>query len=144
MDGPNHKANFERGILNARNNLILIVKYLRSNSVEPNYKEYLEVYVPKLEGTQYYDEFKADLDAINKPKKEVKKKEEVKEKEPAKEQKEEVPHEEEKPANEITEEDFRALPAKEQKELIDNKLEEQEREKGDDSNPDKRVALYFS
>lgn len=91
-DGPNHKLNFERGILNAKNNLHFIVKYLRSNSVETNYKEYLDMYVPKLEGTEYYDEFKADLDALNAPKKEKK--------------------------ETLTEEEFLALSAEEQKALI--------------------------
>ena len=124
-DGPNHKANFERGILNARNNLMLIVKYLRYNSVEPNYKEYLEVYVPKLEGTEYYDEFKKELDKLKE---------------------EEKPDEmlagEDKEATE--EETFRALSAAKQKELINEKLKGKERKEGDDSNVEKRVSLYFS
>lgn len=116
-DGPNHDLNFRRGILNARNNLKYIVKGLRNSSVEDNYLEYLEVYVPKLEGTEYYDEFKKDLDKLTK---------------------------EYKKSEELTEASFRLLSASDQKKLIDEKLEGTERADGDDSNADKRVSLYFS
>lgn len=122
MDGPNHKLNFERGILNARNNLKHIVQYLRFYKEQENYKEFLDVYVPKLEGTEYHAEFKADLAKITKPKKAEKK------------------EEEEVEETGLTEEGFRALPATKQKELI----EHLKTEDNNGSTSDKRVALYFS
>lgn len=136
-DGPNNEQNFQKGILNARNNLKLIVKYLRNNSVETNYKDYLEVYVPKLEGTEYYDEFKADLDKFNKPKIED-------DREPTEEESKQL--EEEAIANgaltsdKLSEDEFRSLSAAEQKKLVKDLVKEE----GDDSNADKRTALYLS
>jgi len=127
-DGPNNEQNFQKGILNAKNNLKLIVKYLRFNDDQDNYKEYLDVYLPKLEGTEFYDEFKKDLGKL--------------EKEVVKEAVKAEPKV--TPWSGAEEEKFRALSAIKQRELIDKKLEGKERKKDDDSNADKRVSLYLS
>lgn len=128
-DGPNHELNFERGILTAQSNLNEITAYLRFNKNSGRYQDFLEMYLPKLEGTEVYDEFLKDYKAIKADNKTYHVEKEVKN---------EVVEEE------LTEEAFRELSAKEQRKLVDAKLEGQEREDGDDSNADKRVSLYFS